>query len=89
VLLDAIARSDGTRPSVAAALRRTHIRTGLLGELRFDANGDPVHRPFTGFRLDFTRPPMPWGDLVQDMAFDRIAVPRPELLETTPAPQAG
>jgi branched-chain amino acid transport system substrate-binding protein len=89
VLLDAIARSDGTRPSVAAALRRTHIRTGLLGELRFDANGDPIHRPFTVFRLDFTRPPMRWGDLVQDMAFDRIVVPRPELLETTPAPQAG
>jgi ABC-type branched-subunit amino acid transport system substrate-binding protein/DNA-binding beta-propeller fold protein YncE len=88
VLLDAIARSDGTRSSVAAALRRTHIQTGLLGEVGFDANGDPVHRPFTVFRFDFHRPPMQWGDIVQDTVIDRIVVPRSELVERAPAPRA-
>jgi hypothetical protein len=43
-----------------------------------DAHGNPVHRPFTVFRLEFRRPPMRWGGLVQDMEFDRIIVPRPE-----------
>lgn len=73
-LLDAIARSDGTRPSVAAALRRTDIRSGLLGDVRFDARGDPLNRPFTVFRLDFSRPPMRWGDVLLDARVDRIVV---------------
>jgi branched-chain amino acid transport system substrate-binding protein len=72
VLLDAIARSDGTRPSVAAALRQTDMRSGLLGDVRFDARGDPLNRPFTVFRLDFRRPPMRWGDILLDAMVDRV-----------------
>jgi branched-chain amino acid transport system substrate-binding protein len=40
VLLDAIARSDGTRASVMGQLRRTHVRDGLIGDVAFDARGD-------------------------------------------------
>jgi DNA-binding SARP family transcriptional activator/ABC-type branched-subunit amino acid transport system substrate-binding protein/DNA-binding beta-propeller fold protein YncE len=88
-LVDAIARSDGTRPSVAAALRRTHIRQGLLGEIGFDEQGDPVHRPFTVFRFDFRQPPMQWGDLVQDTLVDRIVTPRRELVQDAAAAAIG
>jgi len=47
VLLDAIARSDGTRPSVARALLATRIEDGLVGDVRFDADGDVRPRPFS------------------------------------------
>ena len=51
VLLDAIARSDGSRPSVSRALFATDIRDGLVGDVRFDANGDVHPRPYTIIRL--------------------------------------
>ena len=51
ILLDAIARSDGTRPSVTRALLATDIRDGLIGDVRFDRDGDVNPRPFTIFRL--------------------------------------
>jgi DNA-binding SARP family transcriptional activator/ABC-type branched-subunit amino acid transport system substrate-binding protein/streptogramin lyase len=41
VLLDAIARSDGTRASVDRALFATHIRASLVGPIAFNADGDP------------------------------------------------
>ena len=40
VALDAIARSDGSRRSVAQALLRTDLRGGALGPTSFDARGD-------------------------------------------------
>ena len=40
VALDAIARSDGSRRSVARALLRTDLRGGPLGPTSFDAHGD-------------------------------------------------
>ena len=40
VLLDAIARSDGTRGSVIDQLFRARVSDGLLGTFRFDARGD-------------------------------------------------
>jgi hypothetical protein len=46
VILDAVARSDGTRTSVLDELFRTHVRDGLLGDVAFDArrhHGDPGH----------------------------------------------
>jgi ABC-type branched-subunit amino acid transport system substrate-binding protein len=51
LLLDAIARSNGTRASVARALVHTHIRNGILGNLTINSNGDPVTAPVTIFRL--------------------------------------
>jgi ABC-type branched-subunit amino acid transport system substrate-binding protein len=50
LLLDAIARSNGSRESVVAALRRTHVERGLLGGIAFDSEGDMTRAPVTIFR---------------------------------------
>ena len=42
VLLDAIARSNGTRSSVSDQLFRTNVKNGIMGTFHFDANGDIV-----------------------------------------------
>jgi len=51
ILLDAIARSNGTRSSVTRELRRTSVKNGILGNIRFDQNGDLVEAPVTIFRV--------------------------------------
>jgi ABC-type branched-subunit amino acid transport system substrate-binding protein len=51
VLLEAIARSDGTRASVARELFAIRQKDGFLGPLHFDRNGDPVGPPVTIFRI--------------------------------------
>jgi branched-chain amino acid transport system substrate-binding protein len=50
VLLDAIARSNGTRASVIRELFRTDVTDGLLGDFTFDANGDISESPITILR---------------------------------------
>ena len=50
VLLDAIARSDGTRASVIRELFRTDVEDGFLGDFTFDANGDISESPVTILR---------------------------------------
>jgi branched-chain amino acid transport system substrate-binding protein len=52
VLLDAIARSDGTRASVTKQLFRTRIQRGILGDFGFDANGDTTSAPVTILRAE-------------------------------------
>ncbi|HET8759111.1 MAG TPA: protein kinase [Solirubrobacteraceae bacterium] len=54
IVLDAIARSDGTRASVLSELRDTKVTDGILGTFRFDDKGDmtPGWIPF----LRITRP---------------------------------
>jgi branched-chain amino acid transport system substrate-binding protein len=44
VMLDAIARSDGTRASVTKELLATRVRNGLSGSFRFDGNGDTTRQ---------------------------------------------
>jgi DNA-binding SARP family transcriptional activator/ABC-type branched-subunit amino acid transport system substrate-binding protein len=56
ILLDAIARSDGTRASVTRELRRTKVDQGILGSIRFDDNGDLVEGPVTIFRVSRNGP---------------------------------
>lgn len=51
VLLDAIARSDGTRDSVLGELFRLRVRDGLLGSFAFDENGDVTEAPVTILRV--------------------------------------
>jgi branched-chain amino acid transport system substrate-binding protein len=51
VVLDAIARSDGTRPSVVAEILRTRVEDGLLGTFGFDQNGDITESPVTILRV--------------------------------------
>jgi branched-chain amino acid transport system substrate-binding protein len=41
VLLDAIARSDGSREDVVTKLFETNLEDSVLGRISFDANGDP------------------------------------------------
>jgi ABC-type branched-subunit amino acid transport system substrate-binding protein len=50
ILLDAIARSEGTRASVTRMLFRTEVDGGILGDIRFDENGDLVEGPVTIYR---------------------------------------
>jgi hypothetical protein len=51
VALDALARSDGTRASMLAALFRTRIDHGLLGRVSFTAGGDIERSPITVLRI--------------------------------------
>jgi ABC-type branched-subunit amino acid transport system substrate-binding protein len=65
ILLDAIARSDGTRSSVTRELRATRVEDGLLGDIRFDEYGDLVEGPVTIYRIAGER-----------MVVDRVVVAR-------------
>jgi branched-chain amino acid transport system substrate-binding protein len=51
IVLDAIARSDGTRASVTRELRRTKVENGILGPISFDRYGDLVRPPVTIYRI--------------------------------------
>ena len=65
VLLDAIARSDGTRASVVEELFATKVENGILGSFAFDRFGDIVPAPIGAYRFedgelvahDVVRPP--------------------------------
>jgi DNA-binding SARP family transcriptional activator len=51
MLLDAIARSDGGRASVTRELLAASVDDGLVGDVRFDANGDVRPRTFSVARV--------------------------------------
>jgi branched-chain amino acid transport system substrate-binding protein len=63
ILLDAIARSDGTRASVTRELFHTRIEDGILGDISFDRYGDLVEGPVTVYRV--TR---------KGLVFDRVII---------------
>ena len=74
ILLHAIARSDGTRASVTRELFKTRVENGILGDIRFDKNGDPVEAPVTIWRI--VRPSQaPNGQVA-----DRVVIGRAALL---------
>lgn len=80
-LLEAIARSDGTRSSVTNELLRLRLRDGVLGPLRFDAGGDPVPAPVAVYRVTtqaatrrFPRRPQDQGAVL-----DRVVTPPTDL----------
>jgi branched-chain amino acid transport system substrate-binding protein len=52
VLLDAIARSDGSRASVVEEIFRTKVTNGILGSFSFDRYGDIVPAPVGIFRYE-------------------------------------
>lgn len=52
VLLDAIARSDGTRASVVEELFATKVENGILGSFSFDRFGDIVPAPVGIYRFE-------------------------------------
>ena len=52
VMLDAIARSNGSRASVTAELLRRRVNGGFVGSFGFDANGDSTDNPITIVRAE-------------------------------------
>jgi DNA-binding SARP family transcriptional activator/ABC-type branched-subunit amino acid transport system substrate-binding protein len=56
VLLDAIARSDGTRSSVTRALLNTRVKNGLVGGFSFTPTGDTTTGSVTMTRIKHGRP---------------------------------
>ena len=80
VLLDATARSDGTRASVARELAHTRIRGGILGDMQINANGDPVTAPVTIFRLRRGAHNNTGLTDNQDTVLDRVIVPPPRIV---------
>ena len=75
-LLDAIARSNGTRVSVARELFATDPNPGITGPISFDARGDPAPAPIAIYRVDSGAPRNPHQS-VQGEVFQRlIDVPR-------------
>ena len=59
ILLDAIARSEGTRRAVLDEVSRTVVTKGILGAISWDAQGDLLEAPITIFRVQN-------GDFVTD-----------------------
>jgi branched-chain amino acid transport system substrate-binding protein len=56
VLLDAIARSDGTRASVTANLLSARVSDGILGSFAISPSGDPQPGQVTIFRIRNRKP---------------------------------
>jgi YVTN family beta-propeller protein len=52
LLLDAVARSDGTRASVSSELFKARVHDGFLGSFAIGADGDPIPAPVTIVRLE-------------------------------------
>ena len=52
MLLDAIARSDGTRASVVEELFATKVENGILGSFTFDRFGDIDPAPVGVYRYE-------------------------------------
>jgi len=81
LLLDAIARSDGTRNSINKELRTTDDPHSILGPIRFDHNGDPTTSPVTIYRIGHadgrSTPTYPW---LPGAHVDRIITARDSLV---------
>jgi ABC-type branched-subunit amino acid transport system substrate-binding protein/DNA-binding beta-propeller fold protein YncE len=73
IVMDAIARSDGSRASVLAQLRRTRVEDGILGSFRFDSGGDMTPAPVMIVRLTGRTPPgVTLCDYLQGAAVERV-----------------
>jgi branched-chain amino acid transport system substrate-binding protein len=51
IMYQAIAKSDGSRGSVASNLFKTNIKNGILGTFRINANGDTTSNPVTVYKV--------------------------------------
>ena len=51
ILLDALARSDGSRSSVTSHVLADPVHGGILGDFGFDRNGDMTPSPVTIYRV--------------------------------------
>ena len=51
VVLNAIAKSDGSRAGVASQLFKTNVSNGILGSFKIDKNGDTTSNPVTIYKI--------------------------------------
>ena len=73
LLLQAIARSDGSRASVLKELKASKVRNGILGNFGFDANGDITTAPIAVIRVTgTTRPGAGLPGQFQGSVLDRV-----------------
>jgi ABC-type branched-subunit amino acid transport system substrate-binding protein/DNA-binding beta-propeller fold protein YncE len=73
LLLDAIARSDGTRASVLDELRGAKVEDGILGDFRIDRYGDITPARLAIFRITGATPPdAPVFPQFEGAVFDRV-----------------
>jgi branched-chain amino acid transport system substrate-binding protein len=79
-LLDAIARSNGTRASVISELLASKVGKGIVGGVSFDTNGDPARAPIAIYRVDSHAPSEPHRG-VQGLVLDRVLEPARSLVE--------
>jgi DNA-binding SARP family transcriptional activator/ABC-type branched-subunit amino acid transport system substrate-binding protein len=80
ILLDAIARSDGTRGSVTRELFETTIVDGILGDIKFDENGDLTEGPVIIYRVVGKRDTNSLDDFFKGAVVDRVITARTDLL---------
>jgi branched-chain amino acid transport system substrate-binding protein len=80
-LLDAIARSDGTRASVLRELRGLEIEDGILGSFSFDENGDMTPAGISVFRVTGKGRKSDAPDFYGGADFDRVVRVSPELVQ--------
>jgi branched-chain amino acid transport system substrate-binding protein len=71
-LLEAIERSDGTRASVTRELLGLEIENGILGNFRFDANGDMTPPTITVYRITGKKREADAPDFYGGADFDRV-----------------
>jgi ABC-type branched-subunit amino acid transport system substrate-binding protein len=78
IVLDAIARSDGTRESVLAELFKTRIEEGLYGSFSLDDNGDVQPGRIAIMRVNGKFPPQ---SFYEGAALDRVITVPPRLTD--------
>jgi ABC-type branched-subunit amino acid transport system substrate-binding protein len=73
LVLDAVARSDGTRASVLEEVRRARVRDGILGDFRIDRYGDITPARLGIYRVTGATPPgTPVFPAYEGAVFDRV-----------------
>jgi ABC-type branched-subunit amino acid transport system substrate-binding protein len=73
LVLQAIARSDGSRASVLRELRASKVKDGLLGTFAFDRNGDNTAALVPIVRITGTASPDPgFPDAFRGAVLDRV-----------------
>jgi DNA-binding SARP family transcriptional activator/ABC-type branched-subunit amino acid transport system substrate-binding protein/streptogramin lyase len=80
ILLEAIARSDGTRGSVTRELFETAIEDGILGDIKFDEYGDLTEGPVIIYRVVGKRDRSSLDDFFKGAVVDRVITARADLL---------
>jgi len=88
VLLDAIARSDGTRASVARELFTTRLDT-YVGRIVMDGYGDPTTTAVTIFRIKAGARNATGQSDFQNAVVDRVILPPPRIVPYSGVPAAG